>query len=121
VNAITDCEQLDLEAKEFDPEMVRESIQSGNGIFFSRVKDLAKITLNNQQVRWVQHEEWNRDQIGSINKDGTYLLEIPYSDVSELVGKILKYRSDVSIISLSSLEKLVKDQLSGAINKYSKK
>jgi len=37
------------------------------------------------------------------------------------VGDILKYGSDVSVISPSSLVKLVKDQLSGAINKYSKK
>ena len=67
VDAITECELLDLEAKEFDPEMVRESMQSGYGIFGGRVKDWAKITFNAERARWVQNEEWHPDQIGSIN------------------------------------------------------
>ena len=121
VDAITDCELLDLEAKEFDPEMVSETMQSGYGIFGGQVKDWAKINFNAERARWVQHEEWHPEQIGTINKDGTYTLEIPYSDERELVGDILKYGSDVSVISPNSLIKLVKDQLSGAINKYSKK
>ena len=101
-----------------DPEMVRENMKGGYGIFAGQVKDWAKISFNAERARWVQHEEWHPEQIGSLNKDGTYTLEIPYSDERELVGDILKYGPDVSVTSPPSLVKLVKDQLKRSIRKY---
>ena len=118
IDAITKCELLELEAKEFDPEVVRENMQSGYGIFGGQVKDWANITFSPDRARWVQHEEWHPDQIGTCNKDGSYTLEIPYSDERELVGDILKFGADVSVASPSSLVNLVKNQLYMALKKY---
>lgn len=121
VDAITECELLDQAAQEFDQELVRASTQSGYGIFRGRVKDWAKITFSAERARWIQNEEWHPEQIGTVNKDGSYTLEIPYSDERELLGDILKYGADVVVDSPKSLVKLVKQQLEGAVKKYPSK
>jgi predicted DNA-binding transcriptional regulator YafY len=121
VDAIVECELLDQEAQEFDAQLVRESMHSGYGIFGGRVKEWAKLSFNAERARWIQNEEWHPHQVGTLNKDGTYTLEIPYSDERELVGDILKYGADVTVLSPPSLVKLVREELAGAANNYTKR
>ncbi len=120
VDAIAECEQLNIDAKELDADQLRTSMQSGYGIFGGAAKGWAILKFTPERSRWVKHEEWHPDQKGHEESDGSYILEIPYSDERELVGDILKYGSDVSVISPPLLVKHVKDQLSGAISKYLK-
>jgi predicted DNA-binding transcriptional regulator YafY len=103
VDAIVECELLDGEAKEFDPEMVRENMQEGYGIFGGKVKDWAKLKFSPERSRWVQFEEWHPDQRKVINSDGSVVMEIPYSDEREILGDILRYGSDVEVLSPPNL------------------
>jgi predicted DNA-binding transcriptional regulator YafY len=103
VDAIAECELLEDEAKEFDPEMVRENMQEGYGIFGGKVKDWAKLKFSPERSRWVQSEEWHPDQHKEISTDGSVVMEIPYSDEREILGDILKYGSDVEVLSPSNL------------------
>jgi predicted DNA-binding transcriptional regulator YafY len=103
VDAIVECELLEVEAKEFDPEMVRENMQEGYGIFGGKVKDWAKLKFSPERSRWVQFEEWHPDQRKTINGDGSVVMEIPYSDEREILGDILRYGSDVEVVSPPSL------------------
>jgi predicted DNA-binding transcriptional regulator YafY len=103
IDAIGECELLEDEAKEFDPEMVRENMQDGYGIFGGRVKDWAKLKFSPERSRWVQFEEWHPDQRKEINEDGSVVMEIPYSDEREILGDILRYGSDVEVLSPTNL------------------
>lgn len=103
VDAIAECELLEGEAKEFDTQMVRENMQEGYGIFGGKVKDWAKLKFSPERSRWVQFEEWHQDQHKTVNADGSVVMEIPYSDEREILGDILKYGSDVEVVSPSTL------------------
>jgi predicted DNA-binding transcriptional regulator YafY len=78
-------------------------MQSGYGIFGGTVKGWAKLKFTPERARWVEHEEWHPEQRSEKMKDGSYILELPYSDERELLGDILKYGKDVEVLSPSSL------------------
>ena len=118
LDAITECEQLSLEAKKLDSELLRNSMQSGYGIFGGVVKNWAKLKFTPERTRWVKHEEWHPDQVGTIQNDGSYVLEIPYSDERELIGDLLKHGSSVEVLSPLDLRKKVKDEIQKAIRVY---
>ena len=118
VDAIAECEQLDADAKELDADQLRTSMQSGYGIFGGAVKGWAKLKFGLERARWVKHEEWHPNQKGHEEPDGSYVLEIPYSDERELVGDILKFGADVQVISPSNLVNEVKKHIDQAIKNY---
>lgn len=118
VDAITDCEQFTQDAKELDSEQLRKSMQSGYGIFGGAIKGWAKLKFTPERARWVQHEEWHPEQIGKIQSDGSYVLELPYSDERELIGDLLKYGSSLEVISPNELRTKVKDEIYKAMMVY---
>jgi predicted DNA-binding transcriptional regulator YafY len=119
VDAITECEQLAIDAKELDSQQLRASMQSGYGIFGGAVKGWAKLKFTPERARWVKREEWHPDQKGREEPDGSYVLEIPYSDERELVGDILRFGKDVRVQGPKTLVEAVKNQLQNTISYYS--
>ena len=119
IDAIIDCENLEVDAKELDAELLRKSMQSGYGIFGGTVKDWAKLKFTPERARWVKHEEWHPDQKGHEELDGSYILEIPYSDERELVGDILKFGSGIRVLAPEVLKRKVIDELEAAHKSHS--
>jgi predicted DNA-binding transcriptional regulator YafY len=111
VDAIAECEQLDVDAKELDADQLRSSMQSGYGIFGGAVKGWAKLKFTPERARWVKHEEWHPDQKGYELSDGSYVLEIPYSDERELIGDILRFGKDVQVLGPQTLNAQIELQL----------
>ena len=109
VDAITHCEILDEAAKEVSQKDIKIIMQSGYGIFGGEANHWAKLKFNAVRARWVQAEEWHPEQKGTVNTDGTYTLEIPYSDERELLGDILRYGADVEVLGPKSLRESVKE------------
>ena len=109
VDAITHCEILDEAAKEVSQKDIKVIMQSGYGIFGGEANHWAKLKFNAVRARWVQAEEWHPEQKGTVNSDGTYTLEIPYSDERELLGDILRYGADVEVLGPKSLRESVKE------------
>jgi predicted DNA-binding transcriptional regulator YafY len=109
VDAITLCEILDEAAKEVSQKDIKVIMQSGYGIFGGEANHWAKLKFNAVRARWVQAEEWHPEQKGTVNTDGTYTLEIPYSDERELLGDILRYGADVEVLGPKSLRESVKE------------
>lgn len=121
VDAITECEQLDVDAKDLDADQLRSSMQSGYGIFGGAVKGWATLKFTPERARWVKHEEWHPDQNGHEESDGSYVLKIPYSDERELVGDILRFGSDIQVLGPLELIDHVKKHLASALCLYQKK
>ena len=109
---------LDKDAKDIDREQLLKQMQSGYGIFGGQAKATAELKFTTERARWVQHEEWHPDQKGTLHKDGSYTLEVPYSDERELIGDILRIGSDVKVMGPATLVKQVKDALQKMQKQY---
>ena len=118
IDAIENCVLIDIEAKEIDSEQLQKQMQSGYGIFGGQAKAWAELKFTVERARWVQHEEWHPDQKGTLHKDGTYTLEVPYSDERELIGDILRMGSDVKVMGPAQLTKQVKKIVQNLLKQY---
>ena len=50
--------------------------------------------------------------------DGSWLLELPFSDARELIMDILRYGPDVEVLAPASLRAAVSADLNSALKKY---
>jgi len=116
VDVITECTVLDTAAKEVSQKDIKQAMQSGYGIFGGEAKNWAKLKFTPERARWVQAEEWHPEQKTIFHKDGSYTLEIPYSDDRELLGDILLFGPDVEVLG----PKQLRDKLIEAVIKTTK-
>lgn len=91
---------------------------SSYGIYGGKSDKHAVLRFSSDAARWVAHEEWHPEQTGRLGKDGTYLLEVPYSDPTELVMDILRHGHHVEVIKPASLRLMVKEELTKALKAY---
>jgi predicted DNA-binding transcriptional regulator YafY len=68
--------------------------------------------------RWVSREIWHPEQKGRLEADGSWVMEVPYSDPRELIMDILKYGEDVEVLRPAGLRRTVADQLRRAHEIY---
>jgi predicted DNA-binding transcriptional regulator YafY len=61
----------------------------------------------------VKAEEWHPEQKATLHKDGSYTLEVPYSDDRELLGDILLFGPDVEVVG----PKALRDKVALAVKK----
>jgi predicted DNA-binding transcriptional regulator YafY len=94
-------------------------MQGSYGIFGGQAKAWAELKFTPERARWVQHEEWHPEQKGTLHKDSSYTLEVPYSDERELIGDILRMGSDVKVMGPATLAKQVKEALQRMLKQYS--
>lgn len=118
VDAITDCEQLTKDAKELDSEQLRKSMQSGYGIFGGAVKEWIKLKFTPERARWIKNEMWHQNQKSSEESDGSYILEIPYSDEREIIGDILRHSNQVEIIEPKEMREKIIDIINNMMSNY---
>ncbi len=118
VDAITQCEKLDKPAKEINQKAIQEQMQSGYGIFGGEARYWAKLKFTPERARWVQAEEWHPDQKSTLHPDGSYTLEVPYSDARELLGDVLRFGADVEVLAPKSLRASATEALRLALGRY---
>lgn len=80
--------------------------QSSYGIFAGEAKHTAVLKFYPPVISEVSSIEWHPEQ-ASQTKNDHYLLSIPYNDDRELIRDILKYGSNVVVLSPSSLRRKV--------------
>ena len=118
VDAITTCNVLGEQALGVDAEQLRDAMQSSYGIFSGSPKAWAKLRFSPQRARWVSREIWHPDQRSFSEADGSYVLEIPYSDERELLGDILRFGAEVEVLEPADLRKRIKRALHEAVGRY---
>lgn len=118
VDAIRDAVLRDTRAKEIPKAELDEHLASGYGIFAGRDVEWATLKFTAQAARWVSTQIWHPKQRARVEKDGGYVLEIPYSDDRELVMEILKYGADVEVVEPAALRKRVGDAIRKAAQRY---
>lgn len=118
VDAISKAVVLKDLAREVEAAELQRAFESGYGIFGGASKDWAKLQFAPQRARWVVKEQWHPDQRGSLQADGSYILEFPYADERELVGDILRFGADVVVISPIELRATLLRTLLAAAGRY---
>ncbi|MGB5440646.1 MAG: WYL domain-containing protein, partial [Gammaproteobacteria bacterium] len=118
VDAIKTAELLDRRAKHITEKDLNEVLESSYGIFSGKADKRARLRFTPKQARWVASEQWHPQQASSFAKDGSYLLEFPYSNDGELIMDILKYGADVEVLGPAALRRKVKARLEAAAKHY---
>lgn len=120
VDAIEKATALEERAREVPERELDEVLAAGYGIFSGRRTTWASLRFTPERARWVSAERWHPQQRGRHEPDGSYVLEVPYSDPRELVMDVLRYGPDVEVLAPDDLRVAVRDQLARAVARYGK-
>jgi predicted DNA-binding transcriptional regulator YafY len=107
VDAIREAALREARAKEIPDAELDEHLGSGYGIFPGRTVEWATLKFTPEAARWVSAQSWHPKQRARVEKDGAYILELPYSEDRELVMEILKYGPDVEVLAPDALRERV--------------
>ena len=91
---------------------------TGYGIFGGQNRRWARLRFNAHAARYVEEEIWHAQQRSRIEKDGHYILEVPYVHANELVLDILRHGADVEVLGPASLRSEVRQRISKMTELY---
>jgi predicted DNA-binding transcriptional regulator YafY len=118
VDAIRQATPLEQRAKEVAKRDLDATLGAGYGIFSGAGVQWAKLRFTPERARWVASEQWHPQQKASADADGRYLLELPYSNPTELVMDILRHGAGVEVLAPPALREAVQRELSAAAAAY---
>ena len=118
LDGIRRAEILETGARSVPDAEMEEFLASGYGIFSGKKTSWATLKFSPTAARWVASEKWHSKQKARTEPDGSYVLELPYSEDRELVMDILRYGPDVEVIGPASLRGSLKKALQSALKHY---
>ncbi len=101
-------------------EALEEVFFSTFGIFSGVVQAVAVLQFTPEAARWVDGVTWHKDQHASWQEDGTYVLKVPYSLPTELIGEILRFGEGVTVLEPPELRSAVCEKLEKMVANYKK-
>jgi predicted DNA-binding transcriptional regulator YafY len=110
---------LDTPAWEIEPGVLAAQFDQSYGIFSGPAKHTAKLLFTPEMSRWVADEQWHPDQRGSLNEQGAWQLEVPFSDPRELVMDILRFGPEVEVVGPKFLRETVASAARSTAERYS--
>jgi predicted DNA-binding transcriptional regulator YafY len=118
IDAIKRVEILERKANNIDDQLLDLELGSGYGIFAGKDIQWATLRFTPNKARWVATERWHPNQKGTFLQNGSYELEVPFSDTRELIMDILKYGADIEVIEPTSLRHAVAQSLKETLMNY---
>ena len=118
VDGIKSAVLLNNKADDISEKILQENFAESYGIFSGKATQRAKLRFTPERARWVSAEQWHGQQVGTFDKDGSYILEFDYNQDPELLMDVLKHGSGVEVISPSSLRSRVKKELERTLSIY---
>ncbi|GEC95729.1 DNA-binding transcriptional regulator [Zoogloea ramigera] len=103
LEAIERARVLDQHSVEISQQELDEHFRAGYGIFAGPAKHRARLKFTAARAQWVSKETWHHDQTSSVEPDGSYILEIPYSNDHELVMDLLRHSPEVEVLAPAEL------------------
>ncbi len=111
VDAIKQVEILQQTAKDIDEQYLNHELASGYGIFSGAETHQAVVRFSPRIARWVSRELWHSQQKGRYDDSGYYILQIPYSQDTELIMDILKHGPEVEVLTPPDLRRKVIERI----------
>jgi predicted DNA-binding transcriptional regulator YafY len=103
LDAMREVSMLPGKAKEVPEAELDAALASGYGIFSGKSVQWATLRFTPERARYVSLEEWHPKQRARWEKDGSYILDVPYSSEKELAMDILRLAPDVEVVKPASL------------------
>ncbi|MFO1217166.1 MAG: YafY family protein [Burkholderiaceae bacterium] len=117
VDAIRAATVLDKPAVNVGERRLNAELGSGYGIFAGRKLAWATLRFSPERARWVAHETWHPKQKGRFDKNGSYVLRLPYADPRELVMDVLRHVPEVEVVAPAELREAVASKLREAVRR----
>lgn len=117
LEAIEDVRVLDVAAVEVCKGEMQNHFRSGYGIFAGQAVHRARLKFTPERAQWVSKETWHHDQSSEYLADGSYVLEIPYSNDQELLMDLLRHSPEVEILEPLELRQRLHAALCAAASK----
>jgi predicted DNA-binding transcriptional regulator YafY len=117
IKTITSCENKIT--TRFSAEQVREYIRQTFGIFHGKETTEVCLRFSPDISPWIAEQAWHPAQKTRTEKDGKLCLTIPVADFREIKREILKYGSQVEVLSPQSLRTEIKKEIEKMKKNYS--
>ena len=111
VDALEQVEILGDRAREVSIKQLDAAFGSSYGIYGGASTQTAKLRFSVAASRWVADEQWHPEQVGTIDKQGCYVLNVPYADPTELKMDILRHGHHLEVLGPESLRLEVRDEV----------
>ncbi len=118
VDAIRSAAVREDAAREVAAAELDRVLGAGYGIFAGAETAIAVLRFTPEAARWVADEAWHSRQLGRIEADGSYRLELPYSGEPELVMDLLRHGAGVEVLAPPALRARVARELALAARQY---
>ncbi|MGQ0430581.1 MAG: helix-turn-helix transcriptional regulator [Gammaproteobacteria bacterium] len=118
VDAIRVAAVREEAAREIAEAELDRVLGAGYGIFAGANTETAVLRFTPAAARWVADEAWHSRQVGRIEADGSYRLELPYSGEPELVMDLLRHGAGVEVLGPPRLRERVAQELALAARQY---
>ncbi|TSE19129.1 helix-turn-helix transcriptional regulator [Tepidimonas aquatica] len=106
-------------AFEADAAQLEKFIGAGYGIYSGGDVQWARLRFTAPRSRWVAREVWHPEQKSQLASNGTLLLEVPFTDATELAMDILRHGKHVEVLEPQALREAVMHELVSASAMYS--
>lgn len=120
LDAVRGVEMVPGKVREVPDAELDAVLASGYGIFSGKKVQWATLRFTPERARYVAMEEWHPKQRARWEKDGSYILDVPYSSEAELLMDILKFGADVEVTNPSRLRESVRNRTTATTRLYAK-
>jgi predicted DNA-binding transcriptional regulator YafY len=117
VDGVRRAEILESHARDIPEKTLDAVLGAGYGIFSGRRLTWARLRFSAERSRWIALEQWHPRQRGKLQRDGRYLLEVPYADDRELIMDILRHVPEVEVLAPEALREAVIGKLRAGLER----
>ena len=117
VDAMAQVQATDKAAMDVPDAELDAMLGAGYGIFAGKDVQWATLRFSPDRARWVAAEMWHPQQRGRWDQDGSWLLELPYSDPRELVMDVMRHVPEVEVVAPLELRQAVAERVRAGFEK----
>ena len=118
LDAIDNVEEVKAPALDVKQDRIDAMIGDNFGLYSGHDRQWARLKFSAIQARWAQAEIWHLEQKSTSLDDGSYILEVPYSNNKELILEILRFGKNIEVLAPVQLRNDVIEQLKQALAQY---
>jgi predicted DNA-binding transcriptional regulator YafY len=110
LDAVESAEVLTKIAKNVAIKAVEAELDGGYGIFAGSKPQWATLVFSASAAQWISREEWHPLQETRWRDDGSYEMQLPYVNETELVMDVLRHGGQVRVEEPEALRSAVRTQ-----------
>lgn len=118
MDAIQSAQRVNKKSKSVPKKELDGFVGQGYGIFAGAKVRWARLRFSAERARWVSREMWHPMQKINRENSGELLMELPFTDIRELLMDVLRHGHHVQVLEPQDLQEAVKQELERARTLY---